>query len=143
MSTQHEGGCVCGAVRYVTEGEPERVTLCHCTWCQRRTGSAFGTEAVFKEDAVRFTKGAPQIYRHLSDESGRWLDQHFCARCGTNLGLTLEAVPGIRSIPAGSFDDPSWISPTRQQFRAVFLRSSRDWSAVPGGIERHEVHFRK
>ncbi len=143
MPTHHEGGCVCGAVRYVVEGAPERVSLCHCAWCQKRTGTAFGTEVVFPENAVRFTRGAPKIYRHLSDESGRWLDQHFCGECGANLGLTLEAVPGIRSIPAGTFDDPGWITPQAQTFRAIFLRSARDWSEVPAGIERHELHFRR
>jgi hypothetical protein len=141
--SQHEGGCVCGAVRYVAVGAPERVSFCHCTWCQRRTGTAFGAEAVFKEDAVRFTQGTPQIYRHHSDLSGRWLDQHFCARCGSNLGLTLEAVPGIRSIAAGTFDDPSWLDPQSAPFRHIFLRSSRAWAEVPEYCERYEMHFRK
>jgi hypothetical protein len=53
-------------VRYVTEGAPERVSMCHCAWCQKRTGTAFGTEAVFQDAAVRFTKGAPKIYRPFS-----------------------------------------------------------------------------
>ena len=43
----HEGGCVCGAVRYRAEGMPLRVTACHCTMCQRRTGSAFGVGAYY------------------------------------------------------------------------------------------------
>ena len=40
--------------------------MCHCAWCQKRTGTAFGTEAVFQDAAVRFTKGAPKIYRPFS-----------------------------------------------------------------------------
>jgi hypothetical protein len=39
MPIQRFGQCVCGAVRYVCSGEPERVTICHCLWCQRRTGT--------------------------------------------------------------------------------------------------------
>jgi hypothetical protein len=143
MAERHEGGCVCGAVRYVTHGDPERVTICHCTWCQRRTGSAFGIEAVFKHENVTLFAGALQIYRHVSDESGRWLDQHFCARCGTNMGLTLEVVPEIRSIAAGTFDDPSWIRADRHTFRHVFLRSARNWSEIPDGVEHYEAHFRR
>ncbi len=141
MAQRHEGGCVCGAVRYVAHGDPLRVTVCHCTWCQRRTGSAFGVEAVYPEDAVALA-GAMQTYRHVSDESVRWLDQHFCARCGTNLGITLEAVPGIRTIAAGTFDDPSWLRRESCLFRYVYLRSARDWSAIPDGVERYEQHFR-
>ena len=40
--TIHEGGCLCGAVRYRVEGEPALSSVCNCTSCQRRTGSAFG-----------------------------------------------------------------------------------------------------
>jgi hypothetical protein len=70
------------------------------------------------------------------------LDVRFCQRCGTNLGFSLEAVPGIRTLAAGTLDDPSRISPTRQTFRHVFTRSKRDWSDIPGDVERHERHFR-
>lgn len=143
MAQLHEGGCVCGAVRYATHGEPERVTVCHCTWCQRRTGSAFGIEVVYRADAVTVTGDTLATYRHVSDESGRWLDQQFCTRCGANIGFTLEAVPGIRTIAAGTFDDPSWITAERYTFRHVYLRSARPWSRVPDGVERHEAHFRK
>jgi len=38
----HEGGCVCGGVRYRTTGKPQRVSACACTWCQKRSGAAFG-----------------------------------------------------------------------------------------------------
>ena len=139
---KRSGGCVCGAVRYETRGDAERVTICHCTWCQRRTGTAFGTEVVFLEGNVVFTVGEPSRYRHVSDESGRWLDQHFCARCGSNLGLTLETAPGIRSIPAGTFDDPTWLDPARIRFRHVFTRTRRSFGEVTPLVEVYEQHFR-
>ena len=47
MSEIHQGGCLCGTVRYRTVGRPERTTICHCTFCQRLTGSAFLVEPVF------------------------------------------------------------------------------------------------
>lgn len=137
-----EGGCVCGAVRFETAAEPSRVTICHCAWCQRRTGSAFGIELVYEENQVVFSGEAPSIYRHVSDDSGRWLDSAFCGRCGTNLGFTLEAVPGIRTLPAGAFDDPSWIRADRYKFRHVFARSRRDWSDLTSDVEIYEQHFR-
>lgn len=139
---EHQGGCVCGGVRYTVHGEPERVTVCHCAWCQRRTGTGFGVEAVFREGRVKMTAGAVKTYRHISDGSGRWLDQQFCPVCGTNIGFTLEAVPGIRTIAAGTFDDPAWIDPARQQFRYVYTRSAQHWSEIPEGAERYEGHFR-
>ena len=87
--------------------------------------------------------GATRDHRHVSDESGRWLDQHFCGRCGTNIGITLEAVPGIRTIAAGTFDDPSWLEPEKYPFRYVYLRSAQSWSNLPDGVERYEAHFRR
>ncbi len=139
---KHEGGCVCGHVRYSADGDPERVTICHCAWCQRRTGTAFGVEAVFRQEKVEIAAGSVQTYRHISDESGRWLDQQFCSNCGTNIGFTLEAVPGIRTIAAGTFDDPPWIDAAKHQFRHVFLRSAQNWSDVPEGVDKYEEHFR-
>ena len=139
---ENKGGCVCSRVRYIVRGNPERVTICHCTWCQRRTGSAFGVEAVFRLDRVAIQHDLLRTYRHRSDQSGRWLDQDFCADCGTNIGFTLEAVPGIRTIAAGTFDDPAWIDRSGCLFRHVFVRSAQNWARVPEGAEQFEIHFR-
>jgi hypothetical protein len=49
----HEGGCACGAVRYRVKGSPERASVCHCTFCQRRTGSAFGISVYFHDETSR------------------------------------------------------------------------------------------
>jgi len=141
MSALHEGGCVCGSVRYATEGDPMRVVVCHCTWCQRRTGSAFSVEPVFADLQLRMNGGPLTRYRHVSDESGRWLEMQFCPTCGTNIGLVLEWRPGITIIDAGTFDDPSWIRADKHRFRHIFLRSAQAWSRVPEGAETFEKHF--
>jgi hypothetical protein len=138
---RHEGGCVCGAVRYVTRGDPLRVTVCHCTWCQRRTGTAFSVEPVFNDDQVEVRGGPRTRYRHVSDESGRWLELEFCPTCGTNIGLTLQWRPGVTIIDAGTFDDPSWIRSDHHRFRHIFLRSARDWSIVPRNAEKYQAHY--
>jgi len=118
------------------------VTICHCLWCQRRTGSAFGVEVVFEVGQIGINDEAITRYRHLSDESGRWLDQHFCCKCGSNIGFTLEAVPGIRTIAAGTFDDPSWLHADKYNRRHVYARTARDWANIPDDVERYEKHFR-
>ena len=61
MGDVHEGGCVCGGVRYRTTGMPARAAACACTWCQRRTGSAFGLSVYFEEANVEFLQGALQF----------------------------------------------------------------------------------
>jgi len=143
MNKQWSGGCVCGAIRFDCASDPERITVCHCRWCQRRTGTAFGTEVVFLEENVHLTGDAPARYRHVSDESGKWLDVYFCPRCGSNLGLALEAVPGIRSLPAGTFDDAEAVSAYRGKRRHVYARSRRNWGDLTSDVEIHEQHFRK
>ena len=142
MAKPWTGARVCGSVRYACAGEPERVTVCHCLWCQRRTGSAFGTEVVFREAAVEFSGIAPARYRHVSDESARWLEAYFCPRCGSNLGITLQAVPGIRTVPAGTLDHPELIGPKLAKFRHVFTRSRRAWGDLTSEVEVYERHFR-
>ena len=143
MVELQEGGCVCGSVRYRISGLPLRATICHCTWCQRRTGSAFGVELVFEKDQVLFHSDSLSVYRKISDVSGRWLDQHFCNICGANIGLTLEAVPSIQSISVGSLDDQNWSELRGLGKRHVFVRSARQWSVIPDDVEQYEEHFRK
>ena len=50
--TIHEGGCLCGGVRYRADGAPARASICNCTFCQRRAGSAFGFGAYFKGEQI-------------------------------------------------------------------------------------------
>lgn len=141
--TTQSGRCMCGAVVIETIGEPLRITVRHCSWCQRRTGSAFGIEVVYLAEQVKLTGLTIARHRHISDESGRWLDIEFCAKCGTNLGFTLQAVPGIRTISAGSFDDPDWIRPDRYEFRHVYARTRRGWGDIGPHVEVYEQHFRR
>ncbi len=141
MTEIHEGGCLCGAVRYTTKGDPLRVTVCHCTWCQRRTGTGFAVEPIFKNEQVEIVGEPLSHYRSVSDESGRWLELDFCPKCGTNIGFTLERRPEVRAIDAGTFDDPSWINSDKHDFRYIFLRSAQKWSEVPDGAQVFEKHF--
>jgi hypothetical protein len=138
---QHEGGCLCGAVRYQTTGDPLRVTVCHCKWCQRRTGTGFAVEPIFTDAMVTFNDLTRKVYRSYSDTSGRWLDLEFCPDCGTTVGFTLEWRPGLRIIDAGTFDDPGWINPVVHDFRYIYLRSAQSWSEVPSGAEVFDAHF--
>ncbi|WP_136659079.1 GFA family protein [Nitratireductor sp. XY-223] len=130
MGEIHEGGCVCGRVRYRTSGEPKRVSLCSCEWCTKRTGSALGVSVYFAEDDVEFLSGNLKSHR-LNSDAGRWIDSQFCEDCGTVLTWTLEFLPGHRGIAGGTFDPPTfWFEPERY----VFTRSKPAWLNVPDGI---------
>src|SRR4051812_503923 len=123
---QHSGGCLCGAVRYVARGRPVQTSACHCTACQRRTGSAFGLGAYFKAEDVEIVKGTLSSYEHRSDESQRWLRFQFCARCGTRVTWTAERVPELRAIGVGTLDDPKRLKVER----FGWMRSAQAWIVV-------------
>lgn len=104
----HEGGCLCGAVRYRTVGEPVRAMACHCGTCRRRSGSVFAVGVYFEESQVTITQGELRSYEFHSSESGRWFRNEFCVQCGSTVTWTLEMRPGIRGVAGGSFDDHHW-----------------------------------
>ena len=135
MKDIHEGGCVCGGVRYKTTGRPQRVSACACTWCQRRTGSAFGLSVYFKESDVEFLQGTLRKY-HLTSDTGRSVESEFCEVCGTTVTFTLELRPGMRGIAGGTFDQPTfWYD--LETF--IFARSKPGWLTIPNGLEVHDT----
>ncbi|MXN67240.1 GFA family protein [Stappia sp. GBMRC 2046] len=134
MSEQHEGGCVCGNIRYRTSGQPQRVSVCSCRWCQKRTGSALGISVYFGTEDVEFTAGELKRYRLFSD-AGRWIDSEFCPHCGTTVTWTLEFLPGFRGIAGGTFDSPTFWYEIE---RFVFARTKPDWLSVEGDMDVFE-----
>ena len=63
------GGCLCGETRYQTNAEPLRSSVCHCRYCQLRTGSAFGVSIYFQDDEVNLLSGKLDYFSY-STESG-------------------------------------------------------------------------
>lgn len=130
MAETHTGGCACGAVRYRVTGDPTFGVVCHCKFCQRRLASGFAIIATFEEKSVELTQGELREYEHRSDVSGRWLKIAFCPMCGTTVSHIGEARPGMRSIAAGTFDDPTWFKIDRH----IWLQSKLHWVTVPEGV---------
>jgi hypothetical protein len=123
MPETHEGGCLCGAHRYRVKGDPMRVSVCHCTFCQRRTGSACAIGVFFAEENVEITGNDLAIYEHKSDESKLKIWLNFCKRCGTTVSAKLERFPAGRVIFGGTFDDPNWFNIERH----IWSRSAPHW----------------
>ena len=137
MSEIHFGGCVCGSVRYQVTGAPVVSTVCHCKFCQKRLASAFAVLASFKEESVQFLQGDVCEVEHRSDESGRWLRMSFCAKCGTTVAHTAELRPGMRTIAAGTFDEPSWFNIDRH----IWVQSKLAWVTIPAGVATYKQGF--
>src|SRR3954470_21117760 len=139
MTEVHRGGCLCGFVRYRTFGRPVWTTICHCTFCQRLTGSAFLVEPIFLIRNVEIERGTPSEHEHRSPDHGRTLRIRFCPRCGTHVGLLFERFPSVLGVCGGTFDDPTWFSPDRH----IFTRSAVPWMSFPPGISCFEGHALK
>ena len=124
MSPTHKGGCLCGSVRYQVTGAPEVASICHCRYCQLRSGSAFAVSVYFTQDQVQLGHGAVKTHE-LTTASGRAFDTRFCTKCGTTVWWTIGTRPNSIGISGGTFDPPSfWYDIDREVFtrsRAAFI----------------------
>jgi hypothetical protein len=137
----HEGSCLCGHIRYSVKTEPMRVTICHCRFCQRATGSAFLVEPIFGKSDFSLTAGEPTIYQHRSEGSGKIVNVHFCARCGTKLFLSFERFSEVVGVYGGTFDDPDWFERSAKNSRHIFLSVAQRGTVIPAGIDSYDQHI--
>src|SRR5436853_5542921 len=84
MHPPYHGGCLCGAIRFRINEEPSTLYACHCTDCQRRTGSALALSMVVRRSAIEVVQGQPSTYAARL-EDGRTKQGRICASCGTRL----------------------------------------------------------
>ncbi|HET7086939.1 MAG TPA: GFA family protein [Rhizomicrobium sp.] len=108
-SPPYTGSCLCGAVRWRLDQRPLAVNACHCMDCKKTTGSTNVVMLIARNEAFSST-GETQIYRKKAD-SGREMDIHRCAKCGTRMFHHNLASQALVFITAGTLDDPSWAVP--------------------------------
>jgi len=116
-----DGGCHCGRITYAAEINPDDVTICHCTDCQRLSGSAFRTVVPARKEGFRIT-GEPKVYVKTA-ESGNRRAQAFCPECGTPLFATAVSDPQVYSIRLGTARQRGELPPRRQ----IWTRSALGW----------------
>jgi len=127
-----EAACSCGQLRVTTEGEPIYVVVCHCLACQRRTGSAFGSQAWFPRERVRMSGPAREYARIADDGESRTFS--FCPDCGATMLCRVDAAPERIAVPVGAFADPAFPPPRI----SVWESRKHGWVELPAGIE-HEA----
>ena len=137
---EHEGGCLCNNLRYRVAGDPIRVTVCHCKFCQRATGGAYMVQPVFEADRFQITQGSPKTYAHTSTGSGHQVLVHFCEACVTKLFLTFDRFPGFVGLYAGSFDDPDWFMRGPENSRHVFVDAAQRGTILPPHVNTFAEH---
>ena len=128
--TTHQAACSCGQLRVEVDGDPVRVSVCHCLACQRRTGSAFGYQARWPAESTRVT-GESHEYLRISDDGGEERRFHFCPECGGTVYYFTE--PEFMAIPVGVLADPDFPEPTV----SVWESRKHAWVTMPAGVTHH------
>lgn len=123
--------CRCGQLQARCEGEPVRVSVCHCLACQKRTGSAFSAQARWPEAQVTIS-GEAKVWERVAD-SGRRAAYRFCPHCGSTVAYVNEGWQGLVAVPLGAFADPTFPAP---RF-SVYEHRKHGWVAVAGDAVEH------
>jgi hypothetical protein len=117
--------CHCGALRAILTGEPDRVNVCHCQACQRRTGAVMHSGATCKKSQVRI-EGPSHVYVREATQ-GRKVYFHFCPTCGSSVYWEFDLAPDHVGIAVGCFADPDFPPPNF----SIFEESMAKWVALP------------
>jgi len=117
------GQCHCGAIAYEAEIDPARVSACHCTDCQRLSGSAYRVSVGAPAQTFRLLKGAPKIYVKTAD-SGNKRAHALCADCASPIYSSAITDPPMYSLRVGCLDQRAQLPPVKQ----IWCRSSLRWA---------------
>ena len=137
----HNGRCLCGNISFAVAGKPRDILICHCEFCQRATGSAALVESIFGKEQFSLTKGAPTVYQHRSEGSGKIIHIHFCPTCGTKTHMTFERFPDIVGIFSGTFDEKGWFGHSPDNTLYFFLESAPDGTVIPAGFDVFDAQY--
>ncbi len=128
--TQRLASCSCGQLKAEVDGDPVRISICHCLNCQRRTGGPFAEQARFPRESVRVTGSSTQFA--LTGDGGTTARFHFCPTCGATVYYEMDAMPEFLAIPVGAFADPGFPAPGV----SVYEDRKHSWVVPPPDAER-------
>ncbi len=125
-----EGGCTCRAVRYRMMTKPMFVNCCHCTWCQRETGTAFALNALIETDRVKIQAGTPEVVKTPSS-SGKGQKIVRCPTCRVAVwshysGAGLK----VAFVRVGTLDQPDLCPPDVH----IFTSTKQKWVQLSGEV---------
>ena len=118
------GGCLCGGVRYEIDEPLGAASYCHCTRCQRRSGTAASVQARIEPGSLRIVSGA-ELVREWDPGDGGW-PKCFCGTCGSAL-WSRQPDGDLMSVRLGTFDRDPGVRPEYRQFVAY----AAEWEPIP------------
>ena len=127
-----EGGCYCGAVRYVAEGEPTLKAQCHCRECQYISGGSPNLFVLMPPQGFRYVSGAPKQFTR--SDLDRAVTRDFCEVCGTHL---ITRRPGLDAVvlKIGTLDDPRLFGSPQI---AIYTVDKQAFHHIPDGLPAYE-----
>ena len=126
------GGCLCGAIRYTLTGDALATMVCHCTHCQKQTGTSFSILLAAKSEAV--TVNGPLASYCDEGSSGQPIHRNFCGTCGSPILSEPDVAPGMVFLKAGTLDDTRDLAPTTE----IWCQSAQPWVPHPETTEKFE-----
>lgn len=133
----YEGGCTCRAIRYRVTSRPLFVHCCHCTWCQRESGSSFALNAMIEADRVVLLAGEPEVVATPSN-SGKGQKIARCPTCRIALWSNYAgAGDKFRFVRVGTLDEPRRLPPDVH----IFTASKQPWVVIPEGMPAVEIFY--
>lgn len=131
------GRCACGQVSYAMAAPPFAVHSCHCTSCQRETGSAFALNGLVESEQLSVTAGEVEIIETPSN-SGKGQRIARCPKCHVAVWSIYGGMGDLCSfVRTGTLDDPGAFPPDIQ----IFTRSKLPWVVLPDGAETREAYY--
>jgi hypothetical protein len=127
--------CHCGALKAIASGEPDRVYVCHCKACQRRTGAVIHNGTRWRKSQVRI-EGEHKAYARKAD-SGFEIRFHFCPNCGSSVFWEGDRAPEFCGIAVGAFADPDFPAPTA----SIWEEAKHPWLGVTTATEHYPQGF--
>jgi hypothetical protein len=129
------GGCHCGQITYEAVIDPATLRVCHCTDCQKLTGSVFRGTIPSLPGTFRLKSGTPKIYIKTA-ESGTRRAHAFCPECGTPIyAAATETNPSTYGLRIGGIDQRTQIAPPTRQ---VWCRSALSWAMDLRAVEKSD-----
>jgi hypothetical protein len=126
------GGCLCGGVRYEVSEPLVSSGYCHCTRCQRRTGTAAAASGRVAPGSFRIVSGEELVRAYEPPEGG--FEKAFCSACGSALWSRSPDDPEWINVRLGTFDDDPGVRPSYRQFVAY----AAPWEPIPDdGLPRY------
>ncbi|HMD52394.1 MAG TPA: GFA family protein [Solirubrobacteraceae bacterium] len=125
------GGCLCGAIRFELSEPPAVAGYCHCTRCQRRTGTGSSVNARIDTATLRILQGEESLRCWRHPDGGA--EKCFCPTCGSHLFSRNPEDPSHMSVRMGAFDGDPGVRPSWRSYVAY----AAVWEPIPGdGLER-------